>query len=85
TGIFSLIIVAQFWGFANDLYTEDEGKRLFPLVAFGATFGGYWGGKVTSWLTVSLGTFQIMLVAGGFLGICILLTMIIHNREVKRA
>ena len=85
TGIFSLIIVAQFWGFANDLYTEDEGKRLFPLVAFGATFGGYWGGKVTSWLTVSLGTFQIMLVAGGFLGICILLTMIIHNREVKRS
>ena len=85
TGIFSLIIVAQFWGFANDLYTEDEGKRLFPLVAFGATFGGFAGGKITGWLTVSLGTFEIMLVAGGFLGICILLTIIIHNREVKRA
>jgi AAA family ATP:ADP antiporter len=84
-GIFSLIIVAQFWGFANDLYTEEEGKRLFPLVAFGATFGGYWGGRVTSWLAVSLGTFQILLVAGGFLGICILLTTIIHKREVKRA
>jgi AAA family ATP:ADP antiporter len=84
-GIFSLIIVAQFWGFANDLYTEEEGKRLFPLVAFGATFGGYVGGKVTAWLITSLGTFQIMLVAGGFLGICVLLTMIIHNREVKRS
>jgi len=84
-GIFNLIIVAQFWGFANDLYTEDEGKRLFPLVAFGATFGGYAGGKITAWLTVSLGVFQLMLVAGGFLGFCILLTVIIHNREVKRA
>ncbi len=84
-GIFSLIIVAQFWGFANDLYTEEEGKRLFPLVAFGATFGGYCGGIITKWLTVTLGTFQIMLVAGGFLGICILLTMIIHNREVRRS
>jgi len=84
-GIFSLIIVAQFWGFANDLYSEEEGKRLFPLVAFGATFGGYWGTKITKWLTVSLGTYQILLVAGGFLGICVLLTMIIHNREVKRA
>ena len=84
-GIFNLIIVAQFWGFANDLYTEDEGKRLFPLVAFGATFGGYIGGKITAWLTASLGVFQLMLVAGGFLGICILLTVIIHNREVKRA
>ena len=83
-GIFNLIIVAQFWGFANDLYTEEEGKRLFPLIAFGATFGGYAGGKVTASLTASLGLFQLMLVAGGFLGICILLTMIIHNREVKR-
>ena len=84
-GIFNLIIVAQFWGFANDLYTEDEGKRLFPLVAFGATFGGFAGGTVTAWLTESLGLFQLMLVAACFLGICIVLTVIIHNREVKRA
>jgi len=84
-GIFNLIIVAQFWGFANDLYTEDEGKRLFPLVAFGATFGGFAGGSLTAWLTASLGVFELMLVAAGFLGICIFLTLIIHNREVKRA
>lgn len=84
-GIFNLIIVAQFWGFANDLYTEDEGKRLFPLIAFGATFGGFVGGKITKWLVAPLGTFQLMLISGGFLGICILLTWIIHKREVKRA
>jgi len=83
-GIFNLIVVAQFWGFANDLYTEEEGKRLFPLVAFGATFGGYVGGKITKWLVVPLGTFQLMLVAGGVLGICILLALIIHRREIKR-
>jgi len=83
-GIFNLIVVAQFWGFANDLYTEEEGKRLFPLVAFGATFGGYAGGKITKWLVVPLGTFQLMLVAGGILAICILFTWIIHNREIKR-
>jgi len=84
-GIFNLIVVAQFWGFANDIYTEEEGKRLFPIVAFGATFGGFAGGKITGWLVVSLGRFQLMLVAGGFLGICILMTWIIHKREVKRA
>jgi AAA family ATP:ADP antiporter len=84
-GIFNLIIVAQFWGFANDLYTEDEGKRLFPLVAFSATFGGFAGGWVTKSLTVSLGAFQLMLVSAGFLGICIILTWIIHIRETKRS
>jgi AAA family ATP:ADP antiporter len=84
-GIFNLIIVAQFWGFANDLYTEDEGKRLFPLVQFGATFGGFAGGWVTKSLTASLESTQLMLVSAVFLGICILLTWIIHIRETKRA
>ena len=34
-GIFSVMIIAQFWGFANDLYTKEEGERLFPIVGFG--------------------------------------------------
>src|SRR4051812_3718343 len=32
-GIFNLMIVAQFWSFANDLYTKEQGERLFALVA----------------------------------------------------
>jgi len=83
-GIFNLIVVAQFWGFANDLYTEEEGKRLFPLVAFGAVFGGFAGGTITKLLVQPLGKFQLLLVSGGILGICILLTWITHRREIKR-
>ncbi|MCK4895153.1 MAG: hypothetical protein KAT07_14355, partial [Calditrichia bacterium] len=30
-GIFNLMIPAQFWAFANDLYTPDSGKRIFVL------------------------------------------------------
>ena len=29
-GIFSVFMVSQFWAFANDIYTESQGKRLFP-------------------------------------------------------
>jgi AAA family ATP:ADP antiporter len=83
-GIFNLLVIAQFWGFANDLYTEDEGKRLFPLIAFGAVFGGFAGGIITRWLVDPLGRFQLLLVSGGILGICILFTWIIHKREIKR-
>ncbi len=83
-GIFNLMVIAQFWGFANDLYTEEEGKRLFPLVAFGAVFGGFTGGIITKWLVEPLGKFPLLLVAGGILGICILFTLIIHRREIKR-
>jgi AAA family ATP:ADP antiporter len=39
-GIFNYFVIAQFWGFANDLYAEEAGKRTFPLVALGASLGG---------------------------------------------
>ena len=84
-GIFNLIVIAQFWGFANDLYSEEQGKRLFPLIAFGATFGGFAGGKITNWLMVPLGRYTLLLVAGGMLGICIVMTWIIHKKDLKQA
>lgn len=47
-GIFSVTLVAQFWSFASDLYGQEMGKRLFPLVAIGASAGavvGSWAGE----------------------------------------
>lgn len=84
-GIFNVMVVAQFWGFANDLYTEEAGKRLFPLVAFGATFGAFFGSRIAGWLVAPLGLFKMMLVAAGLLGICILLTLVVHRREIRNA
>jgi AAA family ATP:ADP antiporter len=83
-GIFNLLVIAQFWAFANDLYTEDEGKRLFPLIAFGAVMGGLAGGIIANWLVDSLGKYQLLLFSAAILGICILFTWIIHRREIKR-
>ena len=45
-GIFSLMVIAQFWAFANDLYTPEDGKRLFALIAFGASSGAVVGAFV---------------------------------------
>lgn len=42
-GIFSVTLLAQFWSFASDIYGEKRGKRLFPLVAVGASAGGAFG------------------------------------------
>ena len=83
-GIFNVLVIAQFWGFANDIYTEEAGKRLFPLIAFGATFGGFSGSTIAGWLVKPIGLYQMMLVAGGILGICIALTLVIHKREIDR-
>jgi len=84
-GVFNVMVVAQFWGFANDIYSEESGKRLFPLIAFGASFGSFSGSAIAGWLVKPLGLYQMMLVTGGMLGICIVLTLTIHNREIARA
>ena len=38
-GVFSLMVIAQFWAYANDVYTPAAGKRLFAVIAFGASIG----------------------------------------------
>jgi AAA family ATP:ADP antiporter len=46
-GIFNVLIVAQFWAFAADLFSVEAGERLFVLVAVGASVGA-WGGALAS-------------------------------------
>uniref|UniRef100_UPI0040497357 NTP/NDP exchange transporter n=1 Tax=Candidatus Saccharicenans sp. TaxID=2819258 RepID=UPI0040497357 len=82
-GIYNLLVPAQFWGFANDLYSEEEGKRLFPLIAFGATSGAVFGSRVAGWLIRPLGLYKLMLVTAGILGLCILLAVYIHKIEIR--
>jgi AAA family ATP:ADP antiporter len=45
-GMFAVFVVAQFWAFAADLYTEERGKRLLPMIAIGATAGAAVGSMV---------------------------------------
>jgi AAA family ATP:ADP antiporter len=86
-GIFNMFVVAQFWGFANDLYSDEVGKRTFPLVALGATLGGLAGTRMR-WLREAVGVsweYKLMLIAGAILLLCIGLARTIHAREVRRA
>lgn len=84
-GIFNLMVVAQFWGFSNDLYTEEAGKRLFPLIMFGANFGALVGVLVAGRILGPLNEYQVMLLASVMLAVCIVLTHVVHRREIKKA
>ena len=42
-GIFNVMVIAQFWAFATDLYTPEQGKRLFPLIGVGSSLGAWLG------------------------------------------
>ncbi len=88
-GIFNYFVIAQFWGFANDLYAEEAGKRTFPLVALGASLGGLIATlPFMKKLRDHLGgnwQFKLMLIAGIVLGLCIVLARVIHRRDVRKA
>ena len=83
-GIFASMIVAQFWAFANDVYTEDEGKRLFPLVGFGASLGAVLGSVIANRLIAPMGIYQIMLVAAGILVSGLLISNFVDKQERQR-
>jgi AAA family ATP:ADP antiporter len=83
-GIFNVMIVAQFWSFANDLYTKEQGERLFAIVAFGGSLGAFLGAIVASGLIPVLGVPQLLLVAAGLLAVATLISNLVDARERTR-
>lgn len=83
-GIFNVMVVAQFWSFANDVYRPEEGKRLFPIVAFGASAGAVAGSAIASPVIRGLGVPALLPAAAAILGLTIALTRLVHRREVAR-
>ncbi len=84
-GMYNWFIPAQFWGFANDIYTEEAGRRLFPMIAFGATLGGVVGPVIARKLVPNFGSYGMMLITSAILVVCIILTWIIHKRDLAEA
>src|SRR5215203_6703420 len=83
-GVFSLMIVAQFWSFANDVYSKEEGERLLVLVGLGASLGAVAGSRVADHLIEPFGVLQLMLVGAVLLGLQVLLTNYIDHTERAR-
>ncbi|MGQ0721841.1 MAG: NTP/NDP exchange transporter [Candidatus Eiseniibacteriota bacterium] len=83
-GIFNLMVIAQFWSFANDVYTPEQGKRLFALVAFGASFGAVAGSWIAERLVEPLGVEQMLVVAAVLLAATLAITNVIEARERNR-
>jgi len=80
-GVFNMAAPAQFWAFANDLYSTERGKRLFPLVGIGASLGAVVGSGITSVVFGGVGPYRLMLLAAAGLLVPVGLTVWVHRRE----
>jgi ATP:ADP antiporter, AAA family len=83
-GIFNSIIIAQFWSFANDLYTKNQGERLFAILAFGGSLGAFLASLVASQLIPIIGVPQLLLVAAVLLALSAVLSNVVDARERAR-
>jgi AAA family ATP:ADP antiporter len=84
-GIFNMMIVAQFWAFANDLYTNDRGKRLFPIVGIGSSLGAWLGALVAAAAFSRFGPYRLLLVSAVGLLANVVFTRWIDRRERAQA
>jgi len=82
-GIFNLVVIAQLWAFANDIYSVEAGKRLFAIVGFGASLGAIAGAFFTGQLVKQYGPYPFMLGAAALLAISMVITNLVNKREKR--
>ena len=80
-GIFNVMVISQFWAFANDVYTPDQGKRLFPLIGLGSSLGAWLGSVYAGDLVRVTGPYPLMLVAGAVLFVCVAVTTLAERHQ----
>jgi AAA family ATP:ADP antiporter len=83
--VFNMMIVAQFWAFANDLYTEEAGERLFPLIGLGASVGAVVGAATAKVAIARVGPLAMMPLAATTLVASAAITQWVHRRDVAHA
>jgi len=58
--VFNLFVVSVFWSFMADIYTREQGRRLFGLITSGGSIGALIGGLITSALVTTIGFEDLM-------------------------
>jgi ATP:ADP antiporter, AAA family len=61
--VFNLFVVSIFWQLNVDLFSSEQGKRLFGLIAAGATIGAIVGSSLTAGLARYISPIVLLIVA----------------------
>jgi ATP:ADP antiporter, AAA family len=89
-GVFNYMSIAQVWALSADIYTEEQGKRLFPMVGMGSASGAVAGSylaKLTANPPFGLppaGPTFLLSMAAGLLLVCVVLLRFAYRLKVNR-
>ncbi len=69
--VFNLFVVSVFWSFMADIYTREQGRRLFGLITSGGSVGALIGGIITSSLVTNIGFQNLLPISAAVLLVAI--------------
>jgi AAA family ATP:ADP antiporter len=61
--VFNLFNTAVFWAFMTDLFTVEQGKRLYGFIAVGGTLGAILGAYITKHYVSEIGQANLLIIA----------------------
>ena len=70
--VFNLFVVSVFWSLMADIFTDEQAKRLFGVIAAGGTTGAITGPSLTALLVERFGAAALLLLSAVFLSVAIL-------------
>src|SRR5437879_6601198 len=70
--VFNLFAVSVFWSFMADLYSSEQGKRLFGFIAAGGSAGALAGPAITIALAKAIGVVNLLTVAALLLEVAVI-------------
>ena len=70
--VFVLFAVSVFWSFMADLYTSEQGKRLYGFIAAGGSAGALAGPAITIGLAKLIGVVNLLVVAAVLLELAVI-------------
>lgn len=69
--VFNLFVVSVFWSFMADIYTREQGRRLFGLITSGGSVGALIGGVITSSLVTRIGFENLLPISAALLFVAV--------------
>jgi len=84
TDVFGIMSATLFWTYANDVFTRDESKRVFGLIAAGAPLGSIAGALLMKLVVGSMGPVPMLMVAAGIFAAVLPIFFFMESRSKGR-
>jgi AAA family ATP:ADP antiporter len=81
--VFSLYHLSVFWTFMSGLYNKEQAKRLFSIIAMGASAGAIVGPAIPTFFADNIGNLNLLLIAAVLLMVPIPIIMKLESLRIS--